>query len=687
MNGVTPDEQQAGPHGAPQPLAEASIHARGPVRPPLAKRFVLAIRDFFLGDELTLGVAVVPLCFLSMLLFTRHPMKTNFIFDEQEALLANPYVRSVANPQSHVRWVDAFYRDFWGLPPEHSIGSYRPVPDLIWRALWAIGARDQTPFLHHWVNVLLHGVNGALVALIVQRVTRDRIASWLAGALFVGTAVVTEAVSGVVGIADVLGGLGALLALLALSLRLRWMPVAVFGATLFGLYSKESALCCVPLVPYAALLTAQITHPRNPRRWVRAGVAAVATFGAFVLYVELRRRMFPAPMAHELAIEASLGRPWPTRTFAALLRWYAQPALPRDPLNNPLIAGAAPERIAGAMRVYARGLGQVLFPWTLSGDYSSPQEPLPSRVVFPESVIGALCTIGPLVVGAVLGGLAWLRARGSERALLLLAVEGDRAPTLRSREDEGVDVRPVLGVAMTWIVVSYFPVSNIPVLLPTVRAERFWYFPAIGTSVLLGMFFSWIVVRASRSPHRWARPAAWTSFIAFFVFQGIAARRHANDYTDDLVFWDATRHAVPRSAKAHLNYSVMQGARGNLQARLEANRVALDLAPSWPMASVYLGDTLCRLHRPAEAWPFYERGFDQSPNETALIALGVQCLWDEHALDPESPLREKLEEVGERHPASWLEYLERDTLENGAGHGGVDPKYRPRGYNEGPKGE
>ena len=48
------------------------------------------------GGDVTFGIALVPLCFLSMLLFTRHPTKTNFIFDEQEALLANPYVRSVA---------------------------------------------------------------------------------------------------------------------------------------------------------------------------------------------------------------------------------------------------------------------------------------------------------------------------------------------------------------------------------------------------------------------------------------------------------------------------------------------------------------------------------------------------------------------------------------------------------------
>ena len=95
---------------------------------------------------------------------------TNFIFDEQEALLANPYVRTVADPRPKFGWLDAFHRDFWGLPPDRSIGSYRPMPDLVWRALWELGAREQTPFLHHWVNVLLHGVNGALVvAARVQR--------------------------------------------------------------------------------------------------------------------------------------------------------------------------------------------------------------------------------------------------------------------------------------------------------------------------------------------------------------------------------------------------------------------------------------------------------------------------------------------------------------------------------------
>lgn len=391
--------------------------------------FVDSIRDYFLGEDPTFAVAVVPCCFLAMALFTRHPFKTNFIFDEQEALLANPYVRSIADPIPKFHWLDAFRRDFWGLPPDCSIGSYRPIPDLVWRALWGIGARDQSPFLHHWVNVLLHGVNGALMTLIAFRLTRDRLTAWLTGGIFVACAVLTEAVTGVVGIADVLGALGALLALMALALnsnsspaspglagivrrsafevmrgmipvsvlsvlRKGWMPLAVFAATLFGLFSKESALVCVPLVPFAALMTAQITHPEKPMRWVRAGTVACATVLAFVLYVEARHRLFPAPIQSEFSVEANVGKPVLARTYHAMLRWYAQPVLPRDPLNNPLINATAPYRIAGALRVYARGLSQIVFPWTLSGTIRPPKSPSPRGSSFRRACSAPFCSSG-----------------------------------------------------------------------------------------------------------------------------------------------------------------------------------------------------------------------------------------------------------------------------------------------------
>jgi hypothetical protein len=647
------------------------------------------IRDYFLGDDPSFGLALVPFCFLSMLLYTRHP-STNFIFDEQEALLANPYVRSIADPHPKFRWVDAFYRDFWGLGPDRSIGSYRPIPDLVWRALWGLGAREQTPFLHHWINVLLHGMNGALVCVIAFQLTKKRGTAWLAGLSFTACAVLTEAVSGVVGISDVLGATGALLALLALSRRMPLMGVGVFFATLFGLYSKESALCCVPLVPVTALLCAQIYHPAKPRRWARAAIALVASAAAFVFYVEARRRMFPAPLPAELSVAANAHKPWAPRMFAAVLRWYAQPNLPKDPLNNPLVGTSGPTRVAGALRVYFRGLEQLVFPHPLSGDYSAPQEPAPTHLIFPESILGGLLMLLPFPLAMWLGIRAFRRWKRETPPPApppapppFLDDDFDLPVVREVPRARVIDAWPIVAAACLWIAVSYFPVSNIPVLLPTVRAERFWYFPAIGSSLLFALAFSALARRFKVGSL--VRQGVIALIVVFYVVQGICARCHANDYTDDLTFWDATRKAVPRSAKAHLNYSVMKGARGDLEGRRAANEVALRLAPEWPMASIYLGDTLCRLHRAPEAWPHYKRGFELAPNDVNLVALALQCLWDEKMLVPENPIRQELDDIKSDHPGSWVEYLGRDILEHGDEHNGVDPKYRPRGYNEGPK--
>jgi hypothetical protein len=640
------------------------------------------LADYCLAEEPTFLTWLIPFCCVSILLFVRNPLHTNFIFDEQEALLANPYVRSVVDPQSKLHWVDAFRRDFWGLLPDRSIGSYRPLPDLVWRLLWLLGARDHSPFAHHCVNVLFHAVNGALLSQITLRLTRRRGTAWLAGLVFVSTAVLTEAVSGVVGIADVLGATGVLLALWALALDVDLMPVGVFLATLVGLCSKESALIAVPLVPLAALFTAHIVHPRQPARWVRGALAALGSGGAFVLYVEARRRLFPAPLGPELDPAAIAAESPARRLFHTLLRWYAQPVLPHDPLNNPLIDATVPYRVAGALRVYARGLGQVLFPGRMSGDYSAPQEPIPTHLVFPESVLGALLVVVPVVLGvwlAIRGALAWRERHPVD------PVDVAAAPWI---EDEPADLRAVYGICLVWLVVSYFPVSNVPVLLPTVRAERFWYFPAIATSLMLGMALRALLVRATRrGAPVWVPRAAVGFVVAFFALQAGAARAHANDYHDDLSFWDATRRACPRSAKAHLNYSVMQGARGNLDIRLESNRVAIELAPDWPMANIYLGDTLCRLHRPVEAWPHYVHGFALAPNDVNLVALAVQCLWDEKALTPDSPVRKELVALGDKYPGSWLAYIATDIVSNGEAFHGVDPRYRPRGYDEGPKSE
>lgn len=659
----TSEEVLATPEETPQPPP--------PLPPPLPplERVWRVVRDYFVGDDPTFWVAMVPLLALAAILYTRHPA-TNCIFDEQEALLANPYVNGKAGG-----WLAAFQRDFWGLPPDRSVGSYRPIPDLVWRAIWGY---SKNPWLAHWFNVLLHAANGACISVLTFQWTQRRGLAWLAGFIFVSAAVLTEAVSGVVGIADVLGGLGALLALLSLRLPLWGMPFGVFGGVLFGLFSKESALVCVPLIPFVALLLAPITHPEHPRRWARVLLSLIASAGAFLLYVEIRKRAFPAP------IESSLNIPLPedaslfSKAHRAFMLWFHQPPLPKDPLNNPLISADLPHRIAGALRVYWRGLTQVVVPITLSGDYSAPQEPVPEKLFFPESVLGGLMMICPPLASLVL----WIRSLWRERALRKEAALTGEPFALPLNER----LLLLAAVGLVWVVVSYFPHSNIPVLLPTVRAERFWYFPVIGSTLVLTSFFVWFFQRIR---HIQEGVPAVGLFALFFAFQCGKAFQHSRDYRDDLIFWTATRQAVPRSAKAHLNYSVMWGARGRLDIRLEANKTALKLAPTWPMAHIYLGDTLCRMHRPEEAWPHYKEGFRLAENDPNLLSLGLQCLWDEQVSDDAGGQvrafkkhEDELIRMADARPGTWLAYLAKDVAYNGEKHNGVDPKYRPRGYNE-----
>ncbi|MGE5787029.1 MAG: hypothetical protein ACM3ZE_20720, partial [Myxococcales bacterium] len=345
-----------------------------------------AVVDYFASNDPVFVNAFAPALFLAAFLYVRSPV-TNCIFDEQEALLANPYVNG-----GELKFLDAFKRDFWGLPSTRSIGSYRPLPNLIWRLLWPLG---NSPWLLHWANVVIHAASAALLASFVWSVTKQRRLGWWTGLIYVSLALLTEAVSGVVGLADMLGALFIILALHALHKPWFIAAPAIFLSILAGFFSKESELVAIPLVAAAALFTARALHPRRPLAILRAAVVLLATVAALVVYTEVRRRNFPVELPSDLAHPLDSHAAWYQRAMHAFLRWFRQPRLPADPMNNPLVRADLPHRIAGALRVYASGLGQLVLPLRLSGDYSFPAEPIPPKLVFPGSVLGAFALLAP----------------------------------------------------------------------------------------------------------------------------------------------------------------------------------------------------------------------------------------------------------------------------------------------------
>ncbi len=755
------------------------------------------VRIFFSERTPTFWVALGPMVMLSFVLFCRYPT-TNYIFDEQEALLGNPYINQLG-----FKYEDAIYRDFWGLPANASIGSYRPIPNYLWRGLVEVGERGQrlidayaTEGMKGWVhrvffypepipnltevarrswfqhvfNLLFHGVNGAIFVGMAWRISRRRLVAWVTGTVFVAAAILTEAVSGVVGIADVLGGMGALCALASLGMRAHAMPFGVFLSILFGLFSKESAIVCLPLIPVAALLSAPFVHPEKPARLVRAGLATVGALAAFVLYVEVRKRWFPSSVPAELAKPLDLDASLTSHMARDFLIWFHQPPLPKDPLNNPLVDAQMDLRVSGAMRVYWRGLTQVVFPWTLSGDYSFPQEPIPAKLISFESVLGWAATVLPLGAALGLWLVSLLRERKEKQPIatdtnghrrstaptdpplvfaksaLGLWYQRNRSVVLRTCLEVGVvvfsawltykmvgigpseankdmgdtdpalkisippsilndalvyaglgclsagafvealwkprktayaDYRfPLLAIGMVWLVISYFPHSNTYVLLPTVRAERLWYFPVLGTTIIVSLAL--VAAYDKLRTTQW-RQYAWAVPAAFLLFQAGRSYLHATDYRNDLIFWRETKDSVPHSSKAHLNYSVMAGARGQMQIRLEESHIARHLAPDWAMAHIYTGDTLCRMGKPDEAWPHYARGFSLGPGDKGLISLALQCMWDTKTLQKHEP---ELRILSADHPGSWIAFLADDTLRNGDKQGGVQREAKGRSYNQ-----
>ncbi len=705
-------------------------------------------RARFLGRDPTFLAALAPFAVLAAVLFTRWP-GTNYIFDEQEALLANPYVNDSRRPALHRRHPPRLLGAAAG--PQH-----RLVP-----------AHPQLPLAGHLAALVEAGgpLPPALHPSRLQRLLpRHQRGADHRHRLGVDAA----ARAGVAGGAPLrhLRGAhrghqrhrrnrrrarrhGGALALAALSLPGWAMPFAVFMAVAFGLFCKESALVCVPLVPFAALLVAPLTHPERP--------AALPPRRARAPAARRRRSTSTSSCAGAGSPPLSPRSCWrrpsttrrcPTRLAHEFLVWFHQAPLPKDPLNNPLVDADRAHRIAGALRVYLRGLGQIVFPDPLSGDYSFPQEPIPERVVFPQSVAGAALTVLPPLASLVLWSwpapraasaraaargddaeaLPGRRRRGSRRraprgpgAAPLLAVPGGagrpgprpaRSPPRLARHP-AVGGRPSRPACSAWacspracrrsrrpdprplglsglILVARRPHLGGGQLLPPLQHPR--RAPHRAGRALLVLprhrHQRWCSRSSSRgstrAPCAAACPAGPGAPRALLALPGaVQAYRHAMDYRSDVDFWHATKDAVPRSAKAHLNYSVMKGARGDLDTRLDESRIAMELAPKWAMAHVYTGDTLCRMHNAARGVGVLPRRLRPRPQRSEPDRAGAPVpLRREGAHPHEDELRAHRRRStrgrGSRTSAT-------DTLANYEKNKGVDPKYRPRGYNEGPK--
>ena len=552
------------------PSAARSTPAPSRAHPRFIVTFRQWIHDYFLGDDPGFGLALVPFCFLSMLLFTRHP-EHELHLRRAGGAAREPVRAEHRRPAAQVPLARRVPPGLLGPRPraQHRLLPAHPRPRVA-RALGPRRARaDAVPpplgerapprrerraRLRHRLPAheeARHARGSPARAFTGERrphrggerrrrhrrrARRDRRAARAPGAL---------------------------------------APPAVDGASASSSRRSSastrrrarSAACrSCPLA--RAALRADLPSRRSRAAGRAPSSRSSPSAAAFVFYVEARRRMFPAPLPPELSDRGQRGQ----ALGAARLRGdpplvrAAEPAegsAQQSARERRRPATASPARCASTSAGSCRSSSR----YPLSGDYSAPQEPIPDGRVSPESILGGARSWSlPFPLAAWLGVRSYrrLEARASATEARLL---GDvpyrgaahampvRARRHLARRRRGL---PVDRASRT----SRSRTSRC--CSPTVRAERFWYFPAIGSSLLLALRVR-AVARAAQAAERWRARRVVGVILVFFGIQAVCARRHANDYTDDLTFWDATRKAVPRSAKAHLNYSVMKGARGDLE--------------------------------------------------------------------------------------------------------------------------
>ena len=336
-----------------------------------------------------------------------------FFLDNEEIVVKDPRIHAVTSLQLH----RILTQQYWETA---TTGLYRPLTTLSYLFNYAILGNGANPEGYHWINLLLHLANVALVYVLGLAIFERPSLALLLSALWGLHPVHTEVVTNIVGRADLLVAFGVLASLLchrnAMAStgrrRAAWLG-ALLLASSAGVFAKESGVVVLGVIVAWDLIFGRGLHWR-PRllSYLAAGIPCAA-----YLYVR----------AQVLA---------------------NAPYLATNYCDNPLLGADFWTARLTAFKVIGKYFLLLLWPAQLSYDYSYNQIPLFGSAGGVEDVKTVLSIAGCL---AAAGAALWAWRRH----------------------------KPVC-FAIAFAAVTFAPVSNIAIVIGTIMGERFLYLPAIG---------------------------------------------------------------------------------------------------------------------------------------------------------------------------------------------------------------
>jgi tetratricopeptide (TPR) repeat protein len=507
-------------------------------------------------------------CFLLLalaLVAYGNSFEAGFVLDNRPVILDNPRLRE---PWSAAMRQIARTEYWW---PFAGQGLYRPLTLLSYWVNYRLLGNGERPFGYHVVNLLLHSFNAMLAyALVLKLTARHRFAAFVAGAMFALHPIATEAVTNIVGRADLLatlGVVGGLLAYIRAQSTAGWRRTAWLGVVIVayavGLFSKENAV----VLP-AVMLLYDLAFHRRPR--VMAGYVAMVL--VLLAWLAARRVV----LTHN-----------PVLPFTAA-----------DYIDNALLKGDAWTSRLTAVKIVGKYLWLLVWPATLSADYSYDQIPLVHWPLQSWEDGKAILAAGLIVAALLLAARDWRR-------------------------------QPVVSFFILVFFVVLAPASNFFFLCGSTMAERFLYLPAVAFAGLAG----WIMAALWNRKPRVAAVAAGLVLLAC----GVRTYVRNEDWRDDLGFWVKLVKTSPRSYRAHAGLAAAvinhDPEHRYIDAAVASTKRALTIAPDAVSVQINAGqvyrvkgDTLATRdaqsemqQTPASAY-WYQQSLAALQNAAALVS-------------------------------------------------------------------
>lgn len=428
-----------------------------------------------------------------------------FTFDSSVVILEDVRLHDV----SASSLAAIFLEDYWS---PHVLGLYRPITTLSFWLNYALFDNGENPFGYHLVNLILHFLNASLAFFFFRHFRFPPLPALLGAAFFGVHPVAVESVTNIVGRSDLISAscvLGAsLLFWKARHAQMRriFYYIGVCLITLIGSLAKESSVVIIGVVILYDLCF-QSKHRLKqwglwlPHLWVIAPVMLVWLF--------------------------------------RLILYWGIPLPPISYMDNPVSFAPFVSWQLTAFSVLCRYILLLLFPQSLSVDYSYNQIPLVNwPPVESYDYLAIICFLFVMTLG--LWGLLNLRKW------------------------------PRLWFGVFFFFGCIFPASNIVKAVASIAGERFLYLPSLGF-ILVMMIFTAKITSFLRKRVRVFSRIWLLSLIVWIIALGCRTYMRNEDWNNNLTLFGSAIKVAPHSARNHSAYAAAIYAEALEAGRLEDN--------------------------------------------------------------------------------------------------------------------